>query len=81
MKQQRSHWIANGRSRDSSNAFYSSYKQAKCKFRNMHRKCIENYLQKMNDDIDRAAELNSTDFWKIVNSRRNKSNTRAGSEI
>ena len=81
MKQQRWHWIESGRSRDPYNMFYRSYKQSKCKFRNMHRKCASNYLQKLNDDIDRAAELNITDFWKLVNARRNRSNVRAGVEL
>ena len=81
MKQQRWQWIENGRSRDPNNSFYMSYKQAKRKFRQLHRKCAANYLQKLNDDIDRAAELNSTDFWKLINSRKNKCNSSAGVEL
>ena len=81
MKQQRLLWIVNGRSRNPCNIFYVSYKRSKCKFRNLHRKCASLYLQKMNDDIDRAAELNSTDFWKLINSRKNRSNSRAGLEL
>ncbi|MCG8035004.1 MAG: reverse transcriptase family protein, partial [Candidatus Thiodiazotropha taylori] len=57
------------------------YKASKRNFRAHHRLCAENYLSEINDEIDQAAEVDSSFFWKKVNSRRQQSNSHAGSEL
>ena len=82
MTVKRSVWIFEGRPRGNGYNSYRQYKEAKRIFRQYHRKCTENYLKNLNDEIDRAAEVNSEYFWKLVNKR--KSNNKAnniGSEI
>ena len=40
------------------------------------------YLKTQNEEIDRAAEVNSEYFWKLVNKRKNSNSvTNIGSEI
>ena len=68
-------WISKGRPRDNGYNSYLQYKEAKRIFRQYQRKCAENYLKNLNDEIDRAAEENSEYFWKLVNKR--KSNNKA----
>ena len=75
----RSQWLHNGRVQNSQS--YFSYKDAKNKFRAKHRHAVNLYMQKLNDDIDTAAECDQDTFWKLVNSRRNKSCSRPGFEM
>ena len=74
-------WISSGRPRGCSHSTYNDYKQAKRLFRSQHRVCAENYLNEINTEIDQAAEVDSGLFWKKVNSRRQQSQTHAGSEL
>ena len=80
MREKRRNWIFNGRPRGCNNSSYNDYKQAKRLFRSQHRVCAENYLIEINAEIDQAAEVDSGFFWKKVNSRRQQSQTHAGSE-
>lgn len=77
----RINWVQQGRPRDRNNAHYIKYKEAKRKFRNQHRQCVNLYMQQLDEDIDRAAELNNDDFWKLYNHRRNRSCVAAGAEM
>ena len=81
MREKRRNWIFNGRPRGCNNSSYNDYKQAKRLFRSQHRVCAENYLIEINAEIDQAAEVDSGFFWKKVNSRRQQSQTHAGSEL
>ena len=72
MRVNRRDWIRFGRPRDISNTYYVRYKDAKRKFRHYHRHCAEQYLRKLNDEIDTAAELDSGHFWKLINKRKNR---------
>ena len=73
MKALRRNWITAGRPRDLQNYHYFKYKEAKRLFRKKkHRNCIDKYLQKLNDDIDNLAEVDSGLFWREINKRRKK---------
>ncbi|MEW8547363.1 MAG: reverse transcriptase family protein, partial [Candidatus Thiodiazotropha sp.] len=74
-------WILNNKPRGYSSISYREYKDAKRIFRQYHRKCAENYLKALNEEIDHAAELDSQYFWKLVNMRRKSSSTNIGAEI
>ena len=81
MRGERRNWIRDGRPRGHNHISYREYKATKCLFPAYHRKCAEQFLTELDSDIDQAAELDSAVFWKKVNSRRNFSCTKAGSEI
>ena len=57
------------------NTSYREYKMAKRDFRRVHRKYVDMYLQSQNEEIDRAAEIDSNLFWRLVNAKRSKSNS------
>ena len=63
-------WILDNRQRGVLFESRRSYKQAKRVFRQYHRKCAENYLKSLNEEIDRAAEINCDYFWKFINRRK-----------
>ena len=82
MRVKRSVWISEGRPRGNGYDSYLQYKEAKRIFRQYHRKCAQMYLKTQNEEIDRAAEVNSEYFWKLVNKRKNSNSvTNIGSEI
>ncbi|MEW8546461.1 MAG: reverse transcriptase domain-containing protein, partial [Candidatus Thiodiazotropha sp.] len=81
MKLKRSAWVAAGKPRESDCLLYLEYKSAKREFRRCHRKCVNKYLQDQIDQIDKAAEVDSALFWRLVNARRKNSNSRPGSEM
>ena len=81
MREKRRNWISNGRPRGCNNSSYNDYEQSKRLFRSQHIVCGENYLIEINAEIDQAAEVDSGFFWKKVNSRRQQSQTHAGSEL
>ena len=81
MRDKRRKWIAEGRPRGCMFSSFINYKEAKRLFRLQQRVCAENYLLELNAEIDQAAEVDSRFFWKKVNSRRQQSQTHAGSEI
>ena len=81
MKLKREVWVAEGRPRGSSYQSYSQYKDAKRAFRAYHRRVANAYLNNINAEIDRAACVNSTLFWKLFNRKRKGSAFFAGSEI
>lgn len=80
MKNKRRICICNGHPRGSNYLSYRNYKAAKCIFRKYHRKCAENYMKKINEEIDSAAEVDSGYFWRLVN-RRKVGQSSAGSEM
>ncbi|MCG8048280.1 MAG: reverse transcriptase family protein, partial [Candidatus Thiodiazotropha endolucinida] len=81
MRQARRLWIAEGRPRGSTFVTYRNYKRSKAIFRSYHRKCAQNYLYELNNEIDKAAEIDSAYFWKKINYRRKLSISHAGNEI
>lgn len=81
MKHVRWLWCCAGRPRDTNDPSYIQYKSAKCDFRRLHRKCVINFLQSLNEDIDRCAEIDSNRFWKLVNSRRRQGTPKRGAGI
>ena len=81
MSELRKTWIHCGQPRGNSYSSYTLYKNAKCAFRKQHRLCVNNYLSTLDYEIDKTAEIDSNQFWKLVSSRRKRSNSRAGAEI
>ena len=81
MRAKRNVWISDNRPRGNSFISYKAYKDAKRIFRQYHRRCSENYMKNLNEEIDTAAGLDSRYFWKLVNARRNKSSSNVGAEI
>ena len=67
MRNKRTLWILENRPRGECFVSYSQYKEAKRLFRQYHRKCAENYLRSLNEEVDRAAGVSSEYFWKLVN--------------
>lgn len=39
---------------------------------NKHRNCVDKYLQKLNDNIENLAEVDSGLIWRGINDRRKK---------
>ncbi len=74
-------WIRNGRPRGHQHPSYTDYKLAKRRFRAYHRQCIEQYMSGLDAEIDTAAELDTTSFWKLYNRRKKRSCNAAGTEI
>ncbi len=80
MKVKRREWMACGRPRGGEHLSYSEYKDAKRKFRYCHRLCTEAYCDRLDAEIDKTAEMDSNQFWKLIR-RRRKTTMEAGSEI
>ena len=72
MKAYRTSWINNGRPRNSSTSSFKLYKDAKALFRKTHRRACDQFLISLNSEIDKASEVDSSTFWKIVKMRSNK---------
>ena len=81
MTLKRAAWVADGKPRNIGYSSYKEYKSAKMEFRWCHRKCANKYLQDQIDEIDKAAEVDSPLFWRLINARRKHSNSRPGSEL
>ena len=81
MREKRKSWVSAGRPRDNSYIPYREYKDAKRVFRQYHRVCSENYIKSLNEEIDKAAGLDSRYFWNLVNKRRTKSSGNIGAEV
>jgi len=63
-------WIAEGRPRGLDHSSYTHYKKAKADFRNIQGTESKNYIDKVYSDLDNAAGLDYSLFWKLL--RRNK---------
>lgn len=50
---------------------HPAYKQAKRLLRQYHRKCAENHLKALNEEIDIAAEVSREYFSRLLNKRKN----------
>ena len=72
MTEKRKLWCRDGRPRGADFNSYAEYKAMKRDFRRIHRNQIELFLTSLDADIERKAGDNSKLFWKMVNSRRNK---------
>ncbi|MCG8044308.1 MAG: reverse transcriptase family protein, partial [Candidatus Thiodiazotropha endolucinida] len=81
MLEKRKSWVLDDRPRGSSYISYREYKNAKRVFRQYHRVCSENYIKTLNEEIDKAAGLDSGYFWNLVNKRRTKSSCNIGAEV
>ena len=81
MKLKRATWLTEGKPRNPMNTSYREYKMAKRDFRRVHRKYVDMYLQSQNEEIDRAAEIDSNLFWRLVNAKRSRSNSGPGTEL
>lgn len=69
MTLKRAAWVADGKLRDSGCWSYKEYKNSKRIFRRCHRKYANKYLQNQLDQIDKAAEVDSSLFWRMINAR------------
>jgi hypothetical protein len=74
-------WISDGRPRDRQSVTFSVYKDAKRQFRCEHRKAANRYIDDLQREVDRCAEVDHRSFYKLVNTKRKKSTARAGCEI
>ena len=81
MRSKRRLWVLDNRPRGDYFETYRCYKQCKRVFRQYHRKCAENRLKSLNDEIDRAAEVNSEYFWRLISRRKNSNSNNVGCEI
>ncbi|MCG8048788.1 MAG: reverse transcriptase family protein [Candidatus Thiodiazotropha taylori] len=81
MKIYRHAWIRDNKPRNMNYTSYYDYKIAKRNFRRCHRKHADNYIQSQLNEIDRAAEVDSAHFWRLVNARRRTSNSSPGTEM
>ena len=70
MRIKRNIWVSEGRPRGEGHRSYSEYKQCKCDFRRIQRGKVNIFLNERNQEVDEAAEIDSTYFWKLVNRRR-----------
>jgi hypothetical protein len=71
MRQKRDTWCREGRPRNPANKAFYEYKSSKRIFRNLHRKCISVFEINNNEEINKTAELDKDQFWKLVNKKRN----------
>ena len=76
MKEVRIEWLHHGCPRHGN--VFTRLKTAKRFFRNVHRKTVELYFV---HEIDKAAEINQSQFWRLVNAKRNVSERCPGSEF
>ena len=81
MRSKRRLWILDNRPRGNCFETYRCYNHSKCVFRQYHRKCAENHLKSLNDEIDLAAEINSEYFWRLIIRRKNSNSNNVGCEI
>ena len=81
MRDLRRAWVLENRPKGDCYETYRVYKQAKRLFRQYHRKCADNHLKSLNEEIDRAAEVSSEYFWRLVNKRKNNNSGNVGCEI
>ncbi|XP_053398165.1 uncharacterized protein LOC128556626 [Mercenaria mercenaria] len=81
MKSFRESWCRDGRPRNEASISYANYKNSKRVFRRMHRICIENYLTSIDQELDKTAEIDSDQFWKLVRHRKKKSQSKMSSGI
>ena len=72
MRSKRQVWILDGKPRSSIYVSYKEYKNAKKQFRKLHRQCANRYLKQRDEEIDKAADVDSDYFWKLINSRKIK---------
>lgn len=65
MRQSRT-WKQEGSPRNKDNEKYINYKNEKRKFRKLHRLAQKNWIQKIFDEIDKAAEIDIGTFYKTA---------------
>ena len=75
MRVKRREWANNGK--DIENCLYNEHKEAKRIFRHKHRFYAENYLCPLNDDLDKAVDLDPGTFWRLNGNRMGKGGTQA----
>ena len=81
MRTKRVAWIKDGKPRGHQFKSYSEYKQSKCTFRSYHRLRVKAFMREQNDEIDRAAGIDSGLFWRLFNARKNDKILKEGGEI
>lgn len=60
-------WINEKRPCGNEHQSYIDYKAAKCLFRKFHRDAVLEFITRTEEEIDTAAEMDSVEFWKLVN--------------
>ena len=81
MKTKRRSWLEDSKPRNCKNTSYLANKTAKREFRRKHRQASVNYIRTKMEEIDKLVEVDSTLFWRHVNSRRKKSNNSGGVQL
>jgi len=79
MKEVRIEWLHHGCPRHGN--VFTRLKTAKSLFRNVHRKTVEVYFVRLYNEIDKAAEINQSQFCRLVNVKGNVSERCPGSEF
>ncbi|WAR22791.1 RS12-like protein [Mya arenaria] len=74
-------WCADDRPRQTLCMSYVNYKTDKRQFRRLHRNSVNQYLVKLDQEIDRKAEEDSKGFWCLVKRRRNTKKNLVGAGL
>ena len=67
MREARRKWKLNGQPRGVIHSSDNQYKEAKRLFRRKHRFYAEQYLSSLNEELDRAVDVDPETFWKFIN--------------
>jgi len=71
MKEVRIDWLHHGCHRYGN--LFTRLKTAKRLFRNVHKITVELYFVRLYNEIDKASEINQSQFWRLANTKRNVS--------
>ncbi len=81
MKEGRIKWINAGQPRNTTSVAYTNYKECKRVFRKQLRISAYEFQRKEYERIDKLSELDQTQFWKFVNSKRKNKRCNPGNEM
>ncbi|MES9903946.1 MAG: reverse transcriptase family protein [Sedimenticola sp.] len=81
MKSERILWINSGRPRAATSIVYRNYKESKRIFRKKLRLLAHEFQRQEYENIDKLAELDQKQFWKLVNSKRANKRGNPGKEM
>ncbi|XP_053388470.1 uncharacterized protein LOC128551599, partial [Mercenaria mercenaria] len=75
MSIKRTLWLNENRPRYENCTSFKEYKDSKRMFRTLHRKVVQQYVEKVETEIDTAAEIDNNEFWRLINKERKKNRT------
>ena len=80
MRAKRAAWLSVGCPRGNDLSSYREYKVAERAFRADYRRSVDDFLQKMHEEIDRVAGIDSYLFCRLLN-QKHHSSCREGNEM